>query len=83
MTRERGTLVTERMGHVNCIEGLPATQGVFDFEPVRIDHRKWVERLHRIAIRCCRCESGAASRTRSQLVTLEAECVEFFKPAGP
>jgi len=55
------------MGHVNCIEGLPASQG---FEPVRIDRRK---RLHRIAIRCGRCESGAASRTRPQLVTLEDE----------
>lgn len=55
LTRERGALVTARIRHVNRLEGLPATQGVFDFEPVRMDRRDRVERLHRIANRGRRC----------------------------
>jgi transposase len=47
LTRERATLVTERVRHVNRIKGLLATQGVFDFEPIRKDRRTRVERLRR------------------------------------
>ena len=45
LTRERGTLVTERVRHVNRIKGLLATQGVFDFEPMHKDPRKGLEEL--------------------------------------
>jgi transposase len=47
LTRERGTLVTERVRHVNRIKGLLATQGVFAFIPLRQDRRKRVEQLRR------------------------------------
>jgi transposase len=47
LTRERGTLVTERVRHVNRIKGLLATQGVFGFEPIHKDRRKRLEELRR------------------------------------
>lgn len=47
LTRERGTLVTERIRHVNRIKGLLATQGTFDFEPMHKDRRKRLEALRR------------------------------------
>ena len=40
--RERQRLITERVPHVNRIKGLLATQGVYDFQPLRRD--RW-ERL--------------------------------------
>lgn len=47
LTRERGTLVTERVRHVNRIKGLLATQGVLNFEPIRTDRRKGLDELCR------------------------------------
>ncbi len=47
LTRERGTLVTERVRHVNRIKGLLATQGVFDYEPIHKDRRQRLEKLCR------------------------------------
>jgi transposase len=47
LTRERGTLVTERVRHVNRIKGLLATQGVSNFEPIRTDRRKGLDELCR------------------------------------
>jgi transposase len=47
LTRERGTLVTERVRHVNRIKGLLATQGVLSFEPIRQDRRKRMDELCR------------------------------------
>src|SRR3954447_17284858 len=41
-SRERGTLLRERVRHINRIKGLLATQGVYDFEPLRPDR---LERL--------------------------------------
>ena len=35
--RERQRLITERVPHVNRIKGLLATQGVYDFQPLRRD----------------------------------------------
>lgn len=40
LTRERETLIAERIRHVNRIKGLLSTQGVFGFEPLRQDRRK-------------------------------------------
>lgn len=45
LTRERGTLVTERTRHVNRIKGLLATQGVFGFEPLHKNRRMHLEEL--------------------------------------
>ena len=47
LTRERGTLITERTRHVNRIKGLLATQGIFDFDVIRHDRRKHFEELRR------------------------------------
>jgi transposase len=41
-TRERANLLKERVRHVNRVKGLLATQGVYDFEPLRPDR---LERL--------------------------------------
>jgi transposase len=43
--RERGRLIAERVGHVNRIKGLCATQGICDYEPLR---RDWLERLDKL-----------------------------------
>ena len=39
LSRERETLIAERIKHVNRIKGLLATQGVFGFEPLH-KHRR-------------------------------------------
>jgi transposase len=43
--RERKTLVAERVEHVNRIKGLLFAQGVFDYEPVRLNRRVRLEEL--------------------------------------
>ena len=47
LAREPGTLLTERIRHVNQIKRLLATQGVFDFEPIHEDRRERLEELRR------------------------------------
>ena len=47
LTRERATLVTERVRHVNRIKGLLATQGILSFEPMLKNRRKHLEELRR------------------------------------
>jgi transposase len=47
LTRERGTLVIERVRHVNRIKGLLSTQGVSSFEPMHKDRRKCLQELRR------------------------------------
>src|SRR3954453_14936405 len=42
-SRERGTLLKERVRHTNRIKGLLATQGVYDFEPLGKDCRTRLE----------------------------------------
>lgn len=37
--RERKRLICERVGHVNRIKGLLATQGIFDYRPLATDRR--------------------------------------------
>jgi transposase len=44
-TRERANLLKERVRHVNRIKGLLATQGVYDFEPLRPDRLERLEAL--------------------------------------
>jgi transposase len=43
--RERKTLTAERVEHVNRINGLLFAQGVFDYEPVRLNRRVRLEEL--------------------------------------
>ena len=38
--RERDRLVRERVSHVNRIKGLCATQGIYDYEPLRADRHE-------------------------------------------
>jgi transposase len=45
LTRERETLIAERIKHVNRIKGLLATQGIFEFEPMRKQRRERIEEL--------------------------------------
>jgi transposase len=79
LTRERGTLVTERVRHVN--RRLLATQGVFDFEPIRKDRRRRLEKLRcwndqplpsRLKTELLR-ELDRLELVMSQLAALEAE----------
>jgi transposase len=44
-SRERGTLLKERVRHTNRIKGLLATQGVYGFEPLGKDRRAGLETL--------------------------------------
>jgi transposase len=44
--RERHRLVAERVQHVNRIKGLCATQGVYDFQPLRRDRWQRLAGLH-------------------------------------
>lgn len=43
--RERKTLITERVFHVNRIKGLLFTQGIRDYQPVNRDRRQRLEEL--------------------------------------
>ena len=81
LTRERGTLVTERTRHVNRIKGLLATQGVFGFEPLHKNRRQRLEELQqwncqplppRLKTELIR-ELDRLELVMSQLATLEAE----------
>jgi transposase len=38
--RERQRLIKERIGHVNRIKGLLATQGIYDYHPIHQHHRQ-------------------------------------------
>jgi transposase len=38
--RERQRLVKERTGHINRIKGLLATQGIYDYQPLKQDRRR-------------------------------------------
>lgn len=43
--RERHRLITERVAHVNRIKGLCATQGIYDYEPLRRDRHERLDGL--------------------------------------
>jgi transposase len=43
--RERKTLIAERIRHVNRIKGLLFSQGIGDYEPLRRDRRRALERV--------------------------------------
>jgi transposase len=45
VSRERRTLIKERIGHINRIKGLLAAQGIGDYEPMRRDCRERLEGL--------------------------------------
>jgi len=57
LPRERGTLISERVRHVNRIKSLLATQGVFDFEPMHKDRRTRLERPRNVGT-ASRCHHG-------------------------
>ena len=43
--RERDRLIAERVAHVNRIKGLCATQGIYDYRPLRRDRLQRLEKL--------------------------------------
>jgi transposase len=43
--RERDRLIAERVAHVNRVKGLCATQGIYDYAPLRSDRLKRLENL--------------------------------------
>jgi transposase len=43
--RQRDRLIAERVAHVNRVKGLFATQGIYDYEPLRSDRLKRLEKL--------------------------------------
>jgi transposase len=43
--RERDRLIAERVAHVNRVKGLCATQGIYDYQPLRSDRLKRLEKL--------------------------------------
>lgn len=45
VSRERRTLIKERIGHINRIKGLLAAQGIADYEPMRQNCRERLEEL--------------------------------------
>jgi transposase len=45
ISRERRTLIKERVGHINRIKGLLAAQGIAGYEPMRQDCRERLEEL--------------------------------------
>ena len=45
VSRERRTLIKERVGHINRIKGLLAAQGIAGYEPMRQDCRERLEEL--------------------------------------
>jgi transposase len=45
LTRERERLLAERIQHVNRIKGLLATQGVYDYQPLKADRWRRLEGL--------------------------------------
>ena len=45
VSRERRTLIKERIGHINRIKGLLATQGIAGYEPMRQNRRERLEEL--------------------------------------
>lgn len=45
ISRERKALINERVRHVNRIKGLLFSQGVFGYEPMRLDRRKRLDAL--------------------------------------
>ena len=53
LSREREQLIKERVRHVNRIKGLCATQGIYDYQPLKADR---VERLAVLSV-------GAGSRS--------------------
>jgi transposase len=43
--RERDCLIAERVAHVNRVKGLCATHGIYDYQPLRSDRLKRLEKL--------------------------------------
>ena len=79
--RERQPLIVERVQHVNRIKGLLATQGVYEFRPLRLDRWERLVDVHtgdgRDLAQCLRSEieqePRRLGRVLEQVVAAEAE----------
>jgi transposase len=45
LSRERQTLISERIQHTNRIRGMLMAEGIADYDPLRRDRREWLEAL--------------------------------------
>ena len=90
LTRERETLITEQVQHVNRIKGLLATQGIFEFQPLRKYRRERLEELRcwdgqplppRLKAELLR-ELQRLELVLSQISAVEAERDRALKQAG-
>jgi len=89
--RERQRLITERTGHVNRIKGLLATQGIYDFEPLKGDPFERLKTLHTATgDPLARRLSGELQRelrrlalVREVVAEVEAERDAAFAPRAP
>jgi transposase len=83
--RERQRLIAERVQHVNRIKGLLATQGIYDYQPLRRDRRERLDALRtgdgRVLPRCLRREIEREAK-RPELVLEQIEAIEAERDAA-
>jgi transposase len=83
--RERQRLIAERVQHVNRIKGLLATQGIYDYQPLRRDRRERLDALRtgdgRVLPRCLRREIEREAK-RPELVLEQIETIEAERDAA-
>jgi transposase len=91
VSRERRTLIKERIRHINRIKGLLATQGIADYEPMRQNCRERLEELRtgdgRPLPPRLRAEIGRELERiellRRQIAEVEAERASLIQDAVP
>ncbi len=65
LSRERQTLVSERVQHTNRIRGMLMAEGIVDYDPLRRDRREQLDALRTAMGASCRPTSKRASCARS------------------
>jgi transposase len=88
LSRERKTMVKERIEHINRIKGLTASQGIVGFEPMRSKSRELLDNLQtgdgrplpeRMKAEIKR-ELGRLELLRKQIAEIEAERDALLRP---
>jgi len=82
--RERQRLISERTGHINRLEGLLATQGVYGFRPLRGDRHEQLDAfaLPQYLRGELRRELQRLDLVQEQIRAVEAERAQFAKNAS-
>ncbi len=90
LCRERKTLVAERVEHVNRIKGLLFAQGIYDYEPLKLNRRAQLEELQtgdrrplpaHLKAQICR-ELDRLEMILTQLKTIEEERDALLGPVS-